>query len=173
MEAIIPKLISAILSPSFTGLLLALKLTFIFSTLIFLVGIIYFLINSSYFRYFIWYDVVEFLTYRPYGVKKIERVWQKTKARADTGLESEYKLAVMEADSMMDDILKRMGYSGETLGERLKALTAATILNIEEIKEAHKIRNSIIHDPDYRLSLDETRKVLAMYEQAFRDLQAF
>ncbi len=173
MENLIPKLISLLLSPSFTGLLLALKLTFILSSLIFLVAIIYFLINSSYFRYFIWYDIVEFFTFRSYGVKKIERVWQKTKVRADTGLESEYKLAVMEADSMMDDILKRMGYVGETLGERLKALTAATIPNIEEIKEAHKIRNSIIHDPDYRLSLDETRKALAMYEQAFRDLQAF
>ena len=91
----------------------------------------------------------------------------------DTGLESEYKLAVIETDSMLDDILRRMGYAGETLGERLEKLTSATLPNIEEIKEVHRIRTNIIHDPDYRISLDETRRVMGIYEQAFKDLQAF
>jgi len=74
---------------------------------------------------------------------------------------------------MLNDILKRMGFGGETLGERLEKLTAATLPNLEQIWEAHKIRNNIVHDPDYRLTLDEARKVLGIYEQALRDLEAF
>jgi hypothetical protein len=66
-----------------------------------------------------------------------------------------------------------MGYAGETLGERLKNLTSATLSNIEEIKATHQVRNNIVHDPDYRLSLDDTRAALAVFEQALRDLQAF
>ncbi len=119
------------------------------------------------------HDWAEFLTFRPFGAVKIEKGWLKIKARVDTGLESEYKLAVMEGDIMLDDILKKMGYHGETLGERLNSLTIATLPNIERIKEAHQTRNNIIHDPDYRLSLDETRKVLDVFEQAFRDLEVF
>jgi hypothetical protein len=87
-------------------------------------------------------------------------------------LESEYKLAVIEADSVLDDILKRMGFAGQTLGERLEKLTSASLTNIEEVREAHKTRNNIVHDPNYRLSLDEARKLISIYEKALVDLQA-
>jgi len=173
MENLTQTLISFFLSPSFSGWLFILKVVFIFIFLFFLVGIIFFLTRTSWLRYILLSDITEFLTFRPYGIRKIEKIWSRTKARLDRGLESEYKLAVIEADSMLDDILKRMGYSGETLGERLTKLTAATLPNIEDIKTAHQIRNNIIHDPDYRLSLDEARKVLDIYEKALRDLQAF
>ena len=172
MENLNEKLISFLFSPPIEGWLFIFKIFFIVLTLIFLTGLILFLLRSSWLRFLILYDIFEFLTYRPYGVRKIEKTWSKTMKRLDTGLESEYKLAVIEADSMLEDILKRMGYAGETLGERLTKLTSATLPNIEEIKKTHQIRNNIIHDPDYRLSLDEARKALAVYEQALRELEA-
>jgi hypothetical protein len=141
---------------------------------VFLFGaIIFILFAGSWIKWLLLYDVTEFFTYKPFGVRKLERAWKKVLARTETGLESEYKLAVIEADSMLDDILKRMGFSGETLEERLEKLTVATLPNIEEIRESHRVRNNIVHDPDYRLSLDESRKILGVYEQAFKELQAF
>ena len=101
------------------------------------------------------------------------KAWAKITSRLETGLESEYKLAVIEADSILDNILNRMGFSGETLGERLNKLTVATLPNCEQVREAHKIRNNIVHDPSYRLGLDEAKRVLGIYQQALRDLQAF
>ncbi len=165
-------LISLLISP-ITDWLFIIKIVFIFFSLLLLVGIFLFLARSSWLKFIILFDVVEFFTFRPFGLKKIEKDWRKIVVRLDTGLESEYKLAALEADNMMNDILKRMGYTGETLGERLKNLTSATLPNIEEIREAHQIRNNIIHDPDYRLSLDEARKMMEIYEKGFRDLQAF
>ena len=150
-----------------------LRIVFVALGFLFLVGTIFFLMKSSWLKFLIVHDAVEFATYRPFGVRKMEKNWNKIMARLETGLESEYKLALIEADSMMDDILKRMGYGGETLGERLKNLTLATLPNIEEVKAAHLVRNNVVHDPDYRLSLDEAKKLLAVYEKAFRDLQAF
>lgn len=166
-------LIQYITSPSFNGWILILKTILIVFSLLFLTGIVLFLSRSSWLKIIFLFDIFEFFTYRPFGVKKIIKAWNKIMARLETGLESEYKLAVIEADSMLDDTLKRMGYGGETLGERLGKLTSATLPNIEEVKKAHQTRNNIIHDPDYRLSLDEAKKVLTIYEQAFRDLQAF
>ncbi len=162
-----------ITSPSFNGWILILKTILIVFSLLFLTGIVLFLSRSSWLKIIFLFDIFEFFTYRPFGVKKIIKAWNKIMARLETGLESEYKLAIIEADSMLDDTLKRMGYGGETLGERLGKLTSATLPNIEEVKKAHQTRNNIIHDPDYRLSLDEAKKVLAIYEQAFKDLQAF
>jgi hypothetical protein len=155
------------------GWISTLKFVFIGISLLLLGFIVFALSASSWLKFLFLYDIFEFLTYRPFGVRKIVRIWRKILARLDTGLESEYKLAVIEADGMLDDILKRMGFTGETLGERLEKLTSATLPNIEEIKEKHQIRNNIVHDPDYRLSLDEARKILGVYEQAFKDLQAF
>jgi len=168
-----PEIISWLISPTFSGWLLILKILFIIVALIFLGFIIFALIKTLWLKRLIIWDLVEFFSFRPYGVRKVVKAWVKITARLETGLESEYKLAVIEADSMLNDILKRMGFGGETLGERLERLTAATLPNLEQIWEAHKIRNNIVHDPDYRLTLDGARRVLDIYEQALRDLQAF
>ncbi|PIP24399.1 MAG: hypothetical protein COS25_02855 [Candidatus Nealsonbacteria bacterium CG02_land_8_20_14_3_00_37_10] len=166
-------LIAFLISPPLNEWLLMIRIIFIASSLLLIGSIIFALLRSSWFKLIFLYDAAEILTYRPFGVKRIEKEWRKITARLDTGLESEYKLAVIEADNMVNETLKRMGYGGESLGERLEKLTAATLSNIEEIKEAHQVRNNIIHDPNYRLSLDDARKVLSIFEKAFKDLEAF
>lgn len=165
-------LISFIISPEISGLLLVFKIAFIVFGLAAVGFIIFALIHTSWFKRLVTWDLQEFLTYRPYGLRKIIKTWLGIKARLETGTESEYKLALIEADSMLNDILKRMGYGGETLGERLEKLTIISLPSLEEAKEAHKIRNNIVHDPDYRLTLNEAQKVISVYERALTDLQA-
>lgn len=165
------KIISLLISPKFTGWLLILKIIFIILGFVILVFIIFALLRTTWFRWFIWSDLVEFLTYRPFGVKKFAKQWTKIIGRLETGLEAEYKLSVIEADSLLDEILERTGYKGETLEEKLKPITQMIISNLEEVKEVHKIRNNIVHDPDYKLSLDEAKKNLSIYEKALRDLE--
>jgi len=152
--------------------LLPLKIVFIVFSLSFLGAVIYFLFRTNYLRYLFLQDLFEFLTYRPYGVRKLARIWAKIMVRLERASESEYKLAVIEADGLLDDTLKRMGYAGESLGDRLKQLTEATLPNLDLLLKAHKIRNDIVHDPDYRLSLEQAKRTLKIFEQALRDLQA-
>ncbi len=166
-------LISFLLSPPPSEWLLIAKIVFIAVSL-FLAGVIVFgLLKSSWPKLYFLDNAIEFLNYKPVGVKKIEKDWRKIMAKLNTGLESEYKLAIIETDNMANEILKRMEFEGETLGEKLDKLNPVVISNIEELREAHKIRNNIIHDPNYKLSLDETKKMLEIYERAFRDLNIF
>ena len=116
-------------------------------------------------------DINEVTSYKAYGMHKITKDWLKIVSRLEQGTESEYKLAVIEADNMLNDAYRRMGYPGESLGDKLKILNKDTCANVEDVREAHKIRNNIVHDPDYRLSLNEAQKVVAVYEQTFRDLE--
>ncbi len=166
-------LISFLISPPSNEWLITIRIIFIIVSLFLFGFIVFALLKTFWLKFIFLQDAVEILTYRPFGVRKIEKNWRKVAARLDTGSEPEYKLAVIESDNIMNETLKRMGYSGESLGERLEKLTAAILPNIEEIKEAHRVRNNIIHDPNYRLSLDEARKLLNVFEKAFEDLEAF
>ena len=166
-----PELSQYFNSPLFHNIVSITRIVFI-AISVFLFGFIIFgLVHASWLRRLILTDFQEFLTYRPYGVKKFYRQWQKIKQRIDAGLESEYKLAITEADSTLDDVLKRLGFAGETLGERLTKLTEATITNLPEVLEVHKIRNNVVHDPDFKLTSGETKRILEVYEKALTDLQ--
>ncbi|MCH8741450.1 hypothetical protein IH779_00975 [Patescibacteria group bacterium] len=134
--------------------------------------VIFLLKGSSYLKLLFWQDIMEFFTFKPYGSKKIEKRWNKIKDRLNLSSESEHKLAIIEAESLLDDILKKIGFSGEVIGDRLKQITPLQLENIEEILEAHKIRNNIVHDPDYRLSLEEAKKAFEIYEKALINLEA-
>ncbi|MDI6591760.1 MAG: hypothetical protein QME61_02390 [Patescibacteria group bacterium] len=160
-----------IISPVFSGWLLILKIIFIGFSLFFLIFILIALIKTTWLRKIILEDLFEFLTYRPYETRKAMKAWSKITKRLKTKRESEYKLALIEADSMLDNVLKNLGYKGENLKERLKLVSAETVSNIEKLLEAHEICGHIINDPDYRLTLEETEKVLNIYHQALKDLQ--
>lgn len=166
------EIIQFIISPQLTGWLLVFKIFFIVFSLILVGFIIFVLVKTTWLKRLIIWDLQEFLTYRPFGLRKIEKEWQKIKGRLESEMESEWKLAIIEADKIMDDILNRMGFGGVSLGERLGKLTAVSLPNIEEVRQVHEIRNNIIHDPTYRLSLEEAKRVITIYEKALTDLQA-
>lgn len=176
MLDLLNKIPESVFNPQFTGnvhvIYLIIQILFIAVSLFFLVSIIYTFFKTTWFRRYALWDFQEFITYRPYGVKKLSRQWLKTKARLNTGMESEYKLAVVEADSVLDETLSKMGFGGQSLGERLEKLSAVSLPNINEVKETHKARNNMIHDPNYRLNLDDAKKAIDVYEKALIDLQA-
>lgn len=165
------EVISFLISPEFTGWLLILKIIFIVLALVILIFIIFALLKTSWFRWFVWSDLIEFFISRPYGVKRFAKRWLKILVRLEAGSEAECKLAVIEADSLLDEILEQSGYKGEDLEARLKSISEIILPNIAELKESHKIRNNIVYDPDYKLSLDEAKKTLSIYEKALRDLE--
>lgn len=163
-------IVSLIINPPFGKLIFVFKFFFIVISLILLGFIIFFLKKTSWLKARILQDLVEFITYKPFGTKKLIKQWLKIKERLETGLESEYKLAIIEAEAILDDVLKKMGYSEETFGEKLKQVSVDILPNIEEIWEAHKTRNNIVHDPDFKLNLDEAKKTISIYEKALTDL---
>ena len=165
------EIISFLIAPDFTGWLLILKIIFIVFALVLLILIIFALLRTNWLKLFILSDLFEFFTYRPYGFRKFAKQWFKITALLERGSEAECKLAVIEADSFLDEILEKMGHKGETLEDKLRPITSMLLSNIEEVREVHKIRNNIVHDPDYKLSLDEARKTLAVYERALRELE--
>lgn len=100
----------------------------------------------------------------------ISAKWQSVLDKAASPNPSDWKLAVLEADSIMDDLLKRIGLQGETMGERLKQLDRSKLSAIDELWEAHKIRNLIAHDPNRAVSRQEIDRAVDGFEKALDEL---
>ena len=118
-------------------------------------------------------DATEFKAQKPYQKVKIVKDWEKIMKQVKNGDESEKKLAVIEADDMVYDMVRKLGYKGEKLEEMLEKENSDIIPNIEDLKRAHKRRRDIVYDPGYTLTKEEAEEVMAIYEKTFKDLQFF
>ena len=105
-----------------------------------------------------------------YG-KGASKRWEEIKARIHKGDEANLKLAVIEADTLMDDILKRMGLPGADMGERLKQIQAQEIKSVDKIWATHEIRNKIIHEPNFNLTQEEAEAAVGNIEEALKELE--
>ena len=98
--------------------------------------------------------------------------WQAVLDKMEKGDEADYKLAVIEADKVFDNLLKNIGYQGEDMGERLKQITSAQLANINELWQAHKIRNQLVHEENFQLKEHEAKRVIEIYKKALDELEA-
>ncbi len=97
--------------------------------------------------------------------------WQRVEEYMTSLNPSDWKVAILEADNVLDDITERMGYAGSTLGERLKNIPASEFPYLEEAWEAHKIRNQVAHrGTDYALSRSDAEHVINIYYRVFSAL---
>lgn len=97
--------------------------------------------------------------------------WESVKRHALAESPSEWKLAILEADKMLDEALKNTEVPGSNLGERLKTFDPMKTHWLQDAWEAHKIRNRIAHEIGYEPSKYDTRRAMSMYERALRDLR--
>lgn len=80
-------------------------------------------------------------------------------------------LAVIDADKLLDHALRKGGYRGKTMGERLVAAQRSLSDN-DSVWYAHKLRNRLVHEPQVRLKKREAQKALAGFKKALNDLGA-
>lgn len=96
--------------------------------------------------------------------------WQKIIDHVNSDSESDWRLAILECDIILDEMLTKMSYHGDTLGDKLKAVEKSDFLSIDKAWEAHKIRNDIAHrGGDFQITDREVRRVVALYEEVFKE----
>jgi len=101
----------------------------------------------------------------------VAKPWQEVMQRMESANPSDWNLAVIRADSLFDGVLKDMGLSGDTMGDRLKQLDLSKLASLNEVWEAHKIRNRIAHGTDRALTHDEAARAIGAFEAGLRELQ--
>lgn len=149
------------------------RIIFIGISAFFLAFIVYGIHKTSWVNYSVMEDLTGFMKYKPLGTAKISKNWNKIIKRVEGGSEDEYKLAVLEAEEILIEVLEKLGYKGETLEEKLKEMPEGTVSNIEDLNSISEVRDKIVYNPEYKLSLDETKRILDIFNQSLKDLQVF
>ncbi len=104
-------------------------------------------------------------------VEKYRVKWLAVEQGLVPDQEASYHLALLNADKLLDQALKERGFSGNTMGERMKSAQKAWS-NANNVWTAHKLRNQIAHEADVHVNLDTTRRALAAFKQALKDVGA-
>lgn len=81
------------------------------------------------------------------------------------------ELAVIKADKLLDQALRERGFSGKTMGERMKSANS-NWSNANHVWTVHKLRNQIAHEENVTVSYDNAKRSLGAYRQALKDLGA-
>ena len=103
--------------------------------------------------------------------QSVYRQYWKNRVMSCLSHPDKYALAIIEADKLMDKAFKERGFQGQTTGERL--VTAGKFLSRkEDVWRAHKLRNRLVHEMDVKLDKRQTKKVLAIFVRALRDVGA-
>lgn len=97
------------------------------------------------------------------------RAWRQIMARLESEDSNQWRLAVLECDHILNEILKMSGYLGK-MDEKLPKLEKEQLPNIEDVRRAHIIRDKIARDPAFPITKEEAIEVAKIYEQSFRDL---
>jgi len=167
----LPQIISFIVNPPFVGILLYIKTAFIVASLILLIAAIIIFFQGTWLNLAYGVRFSEFFGYKPTEARQFSKQWQKIAKRLRTGAESESKLALMEADRLLDETLDKVGLKGEGVADRLRQASPGVFPNLNEMLEVHKVSSDIIHDPDYKLSAEEAKNVMNKFEKIFKDLE--
>lgn len=96
--------------------------------------------------------------------------WNIITAHIDSGNPAEWRLAILEADNMLSELLQTLPYAGTTVGEKLTNANKDNFRTLEDAWEAHKVRNRIAHEgAAFELTEREARRVISLYQGVFTE----
>lgn len=98
--------------------------------------------------------------------------WHYVQTLIESPNESDWRVAIIEADSMLEESLKEKGLSGNTVSELLEAAKESGYRSIQDAWDAHLVRNQIAHDgSDFALSQIEGRRAIKMFQNFFEEIR--
>jgi hypothetical protein len=98
--------------------------------------------------------------------------WERIVAEINSDSDKNWRLAILEADIMLNELLDMQGYRGETLADKLRGVDRTRFNSIDVAWEAHRTRNKIAHESsDTPLDPREARQALSLYSKVFREFK--
>jgi hypothetical protein len=164
------------LSGVFNTFLAGLSFVSIFVCLLFILGIVYAKIRYSEVMsaYKAGHTPREAVSANP-GIEQIRNAapdprWQEIEKHMQSPNVSDWRIAILESDIILYDMLDQMGYPGDSIGEKLKQADPSTFNTLQDAWKAHKIRNIIAHEGvNYELSRNEADRTIALYKKVFEE----
>ena len=98
---------------------------------------------------------------------ELEQRWEEIES-----LDAKY--SIIEADKLVDNVLKRAGLQGNSMADRLRKAEKMIPRKVyQEMWDAHKLRNQLVHEVDYFVSDDASRLAVWKMKRFLITLGAF
>lgn len=97
--------------------------------------------------------------------------WQDVQTHIQSTNPNDWRLAIIEADIMLEEALEELGLAGNTIGERLKSASTNQIRTLDDAWSAHLVRNKIAHTgADFVLTQRLAQETINQYQRVFIEL---
>jgi len=98
--------------------------------------------------------------------------WAFIKKQLDSEEQDKWKLAIVEADIFIDNLMERIGYRGMTLGDKIKSINPKNFSSVKELFEAHVVRRKIGQGgEEFQITQEEAKETLEKFEKALKELK--
>ena len=103
-------------------------------------------------------------------VERDHNRWDHVRELIESPNENDWRQAIIEADIMLDDLLSQLGYPGQGVGEKLRAVDPARMHTLQDAWEGHRVRNEIAHQGyAYQLTEQMAQRTIAHFEAVMRE----
>lgn len=99
-----------------------------------------------------------------------EDLWHLVTSSLNENTSSGLKMAIIEADKILNYTLDKKGVPGDSTEAKL-AFLRTVLSNFEELKKALKKKKEILNSFDYNLTSLEAEDVIDVYKRAIDDIQ--
>jgi len=106
---------------------------------------------------------------RPIKSERFQDRWQEVQKLCSA--KESWPKAVVDADRLLDEALKKRHIAGKNMGERLVRAQRLFTDN-DSVWFGHKLRSKVEGDPETKLKEDEVKNALIGIRQALKDLGA-
>ncbi|MDE2031138.1 MAG: hypothetical protein KGI58_02670 [Patescibacteria group bacterium] len=97
--------------------------------------------------------------------------WHYVLTLIESSNESDWRVAIIEADSMLEELLRNKGFTGNTTSELLESARSNGYQTIQNAWDAHLVRNQIAHaGAEFSLTQLEGRRVIKLFQSFFEEL---
>ena len=97
--------------------------------------------------------------------------WQHILEESRSDSDQSRRLAILEADIMLGELLDELGLRGATMADKMKTVDRGRFNTIDLAWEAHRARNRVAHEAGHSSSGQETRRIIGLYEKVFREFK--
>ena len=103
------------------------------------------------------------------SARQVHKRWDHIMEQLSSGSEQSWRVAILEADIMLKDLLDTLGYRGETMADQMRQVDRGSFKTIDLAWEAHRARNRVAHTQGGGIDMHEARRVIGLYSQVFKE----
>ncbi len=97
--------------------------------------------------------------------------WEAIRKKVASGTLESMKLAIIDADKIVDDVLKRLGLQGTHMADRLEQIRPDELRSLEGLWRAHRLRNELVHTPGFELRPETAERAIQAYETFLKEVK--